>query len=397
MTPDENITVCSRLSPPGVGGVAVIQIVGPRARELASQFLRRRHSLAAPELPGDELRLVRWFDGDEHLDDVIAVAVGCDAPQPGLCLTTHGGVRVVERILMCLQRAGARIVQDLPLEQIWSGLSPLEAALLTHLPLAQTRRAALWLTEQVQPLRDAVEACVRDLQRGQAPRAREQLLRLAATYQSARILLEGATVAIVGPPNAGKSTLANRLFDKPWSIESDQPGTTRDWVEQRIAINGVPILLVDTAGLRRCDDPLETAGIRQSADLIRNAHVQVAVLDAGREDSAIDREWLSDLLQAEKLVVVLNKSDLGVQVIVRRRAEQLGADRPLMISALKGTGLRELRQSILGRLRLDDPKWPSPCVWDPRHRDVLLAATEEALQDPSAAVRLLSLTFGGSG
>lgn len=390
---DEPELVAAVTSPRGVGGVAVIQVAGPGALAVTRGFLKTPSQTRTLDLPADQLKLARWMDGEEHVDDVIVVTDDPQGDAQTVCITTHGSVRVVERILMSLQSAGVRVLSTLPTETTWAHLSPIEAAVMTHLPRTQTQRVALWLIRQITALPPVIEKVMKLLLRGEISPAVDRLEMLMKSYDRAQVLLDGARVVIVGPPNVGKSTLANRLFEKPWSIESEEPGTTRDWVDHPIAIDGIPIVLADTAGLRDDADPIEEQAIRLAHPVIRSADVQILVLDATGPATQVRKEWLTGLLDRGKLVVVLNKSDLVGPDQPRLDVSKISGAAPAVVSALHGHGLENLRRVILGALFPQGTLMPVPCIWGADHRRKLSHVIGLAPSQPTQAAKLLSRTF----
>ncbi|MCH8912676.1 MAG: GTP-binding protein [Planctomycetes bacterium] len=390
---DEPELVAAVTSPRGVGGVAVIQVAGPGALAVTRGFLKTPSQTRTLDLPADQLKLARWMDGEEHVDDVIVVTDDPQADAQTVCITTHGSVRVVERILMSLQSAGARVVPTLPTETAWADLSSIEAAVMTHLPRAQTKRIALWLTRQITELPPVIEEAMKLLLQGEISSAVNRLEVLMESYDRAQVLLDGAHVVIVGPPNVGKSTLANRLFEKPWSIESEEAGTTRDWVHHPIAIDGIPIVLADTAGLRDDADPIEEQAIRLAYPVIRSADAQILVLDAAGPETQVRNEWLTGLLDRRKLVVVLNKSDLVAPGHPTLDVSKISEAPPAVVSALHGHGLENLRRVILDALFPQGAPLPGPCIWDADHRRKLSDFIGLAPNQPTQASKLLSRTF----
>lgn len=392
--PQEDQPIAAVVSPHGVGGLAAVQLVGDGAIERACRFLHSRGGRRLEALPDDVLKLASWMDGDEHIDDVVVAASRRGAAE-SLLITTHGSVRVVERILICLQRAGVRVDRRLETSQIWDALSPTESSVMSHLPRARTQRVAVWLTDQIVNLPATVERIIRSLEGGQESDAMASMQVLERSFSSAQVLLNGAAVVIVGPPNVGKSTLANRLFDRPWSQESDQPGTTRDWVRQPLAINGIPIQLTDTAGLRQTDDPMEAQAIRQTHPLIRSADLQILVLDGSRADSRIQQQWMDELLDPARLLVILNKLDLGTRDSVLLDVSKTARRAPLLVSALGGEGLDELRSAISGFLMPPNGDPPLSCIWDDSQLACIQQALALAQADASQAAELLRHTFWG--
>lgn len=175
----------------------------------------------------------------------------------------------------------------------------------------------------------------------------EPLRKLAATFAYGKIVHQGMTLAIVGRPNVGKSSLFNRLVERDRAIVTSTPGTTRDLVNETISISGIPIQLVDTAGIRQALDEAEAIGIRKTMEALADADLVLVVLDASRELTAEDHELLRQT-QGRGAIVVRNKCDLGSsveswgsEILV---AGQFGS---IPVSALTGEGIQKLREEIV--------------------------------------------------
>jgi tRNA modification GTPase len=171
---------------------------------------------------------------------------------------------------------------------------------------------------------------------------RSPLEQLASSFSYGNLVHEGLTLAIVGRPNVGKSSLFNRLVERERAIVTAQPGTTRDLVSETVALGGIPVRLVDTAGIRRALDEAESIGIRKSMETLADADLVLVVLDASQPLSNEDRELLSQV-EGRAAIVVVNKCDL-------RSSQFPGLSSPLSqveTSALTGAGIPELRAAIL--------------------------------------------------
>ncbi len=171
---------------------------------------------------------------------------------------------------------------------------------------------------------------------------RGPLARLAASFAYGKLVHEGLTLAIVGRPNVGKSSLFNRLVERERAIVTAQPGTTRDLVSETVAIGGIPVQLVDTAGIRRALDEAESIGIRKSMEALAEADLVLVVLDATQPVSNEDRELLGQV-EGRAAIVVENKADLGSSQFPVL-SSQLAR---VKTSALTGDGIPELRAAIL--------------------------------------------------
>lgn len=177
---------------------------------------------------------------------------------------------------------------------------------------------------------------------------RAPLEQLNATFAYGKIVHEGLTLAIVGRPNVGKSSLFNRLVERERAIVTATPGTTRDLVSETVAIGGIPVKLVDTAGIRDALDEAESIGIRKSMEALADADLVLVVVDASQKQTPEDAELLR---QAENrpVIVVGNKCDLSVQEIPTspKPREKWGTRSYILTSAVTGEGIAELRDAIL--------------------------------------------------
>jgi tRNA modification GTPase len=172
---------------------------------------------------------------------------------------------------------------------------------------------------------------------------RQPLEQLAASFAYGKIVHQGLTLAIVGRPNVGKSSLFNRLVERERAIVTATPGTTRDLVSETVAVGGIPILLVDTAGIRQALDEAESIGIRKSMEALADADLVLVVLDASQPATAEDNELLRHAA-GRPTIVVGNKCDLGISGQLSVVSGQRSA---VHASALTGEGIAELRGEIL--------------------------------------------------
>jgi tRNA modification GTPase len=182
---------------------------------------------------------------------------------------------------------------------------------------------------------------------------RTPLEQLSASFAYGKIVHDGLTLAIVGRPNVGKSSLFNRLIERERAIVTARPGTTRDLVTETVAIGGIPVKLVDTAGIRPAEDEAESIGIRKSREALADADLVLVVLDASQVESEEDGELISQASQ-RPVMVVANKADLLPEGRASMAAVQPAPSRGqqntlarLRTSAITGEGIAELRAEIL--------------------------------------------------
>lgn len=302
------------LTPPGVGAIATLRLAGPGVGAFAARHLSRKPRAGACV----HADLVY----DEVIDDVVAVLVD----ERTLDLSLHGGVWVVQRAIELANRAGFATVnwRDISLD----GADEFEERMLRLLPQALTREALSILLAQPGAWRELM--------------ARKDLAAIerARADRSLEYLLHPPTVAIIGVPNAGKSTLANQLFARERSITADLPGTTRDWVGEHANLDGLVVTLVDTPGLRETDDPIERQAIEKSRGVVERADLTVVVLDVTQPFSP------QACLTGE--VMVLNKVD---------RAPAWDASLvpdAIHVCATRGEGLETLKRRIRSAFGCED-------------------------------------------
>lgn len=330
-----NETHVMLLTGPGAGAIAVVRIAGPGV----SAFLRDHFGrpTEAGRCVHGELR-----DGPTVLDDVVVARLAEDAADINL----HGGTWIVRAVMDLAARDGFAVASSTPEEPVpldaVDGDDLLEREMLAALPLARTERATRELLKQPALWRDQVA-------RG------TQADRIIAEDDSLWRMLHPPTVAIAGAANAGKSTLANRLFGQERSITADVPGTTRDWVGDLAEIDGLAVHLIDTPGLRTTADPIEAAAIALAEERIAEADLVVLLLDAARPD---DREQKELLARFPAALTVMNKMDMGPN----------WHQAALPLTAADGRGLDALRAAITRRFGIGPSEPDHPRWWTERQR-----------------------------
>ncbi|HEY2585463.1 MAG TPA: GTPase [Tepidisphaeraceae bacterium] len=342
-----NPNLAMLLTPPGSAAIAVIRITGPAVPE----FLRAHFTKPA--------RIGRCVHGDLHeagrvVDDAVVVLID----ETTADLNLHGGPWVVRSSLDLAARDGF-VVHDsakppLPHEAT-AGQTLLEQEVLSHLPLARTELGVRLLLAQP----DAWAA----LQSAGVP-SRDAIERILAD-RTLDHLLHPPRVAIVGPANVGKSTLANQLFARERSITADVPGTTRDWVGEIANVDGLPVMLLDTPGLRETEDRIEQSAIERSRHEIGRADLIVLVVDASRP---IEGEQASLLDGYPNAIRVVNKVD-------RSAGWDITQIHGIPTVSTTGEGVDALRRTIVRSLCGEEPiAITRPRCWTDRQYAILRSA-----------------------
>ena len=332
-------TIVAIATPPGRGGIGVARLAGAKAREIALPMLQLKRDLepgrvvfaeliepatkahvgaAAIGCPADQGSANAW----QRIDEVVVTYFAKPhsyTTDDIIEISAHGSPVVLRHIVELCVAAGARLAEpgEFTMRAFLNGridLTQAEAVrdLIDSQTLYQAKVAAQQLegalSRRLQPIKRALVELIAVLEAGidfaeddvsvmqdaaildRIAAVRAPLEQLSATFAYGKIVHEGLTLAIVGRPNVGKSSLFNRLVERERAIVTATPGTTRDLVSETVAIGGIPVKLVDTAGIRQALDEAESIGIRKSMEALADADLVLIVVDASQSETAEDAE-----------------------------------------------------------------------------------------------------------
>lgn len=381
-TPESNAapidTIVAVSTPPGRGGIGIVRLSGPQAADIAAQLVSLRHPLEHARA-----RLADVLDsadlGAGSIDEAVVTFFASPnsyTAEDLVEIAAHGSPVVLDLLLRDAMDRGARLAEPGEFTQraFLAGkidLTQAEAVrdLIDAQTLTQARQAAGQmggaLSHRVQPVKQALVELIALLEAGidfaeddvdVAPSAEiarriselePPLAALEASFARGRVVHDGLTMAIVGRPNAGKSSLFNVLVERDRAIVTATPGTTRDLITERISLDGIPLELVDTAGLRDTHEEIEQLGIARSREALADAAMVLVVLDSTQTLNA-DEQAILAAVENRPAVVAMNKSDLAASDIL----PQIQAALPtgvvaLPTSALTGEGIPALREKII--------------------------------------------------
>lgn len=413
---DSADTIAAISTPPGRGGIGIVRLSGPQAPSIAVQLVRLRHPLEHARA-----RLADVLDCDTtnqaRIDEALVTyfaAPNSYTAEDLVEIAAHGSPVVLSLLLDRALALGARLAAPGEFTQraFLSGrldLTQAEAVrdLIEAQTLTQARQAASQMggafSRRVQPVKLALVELIAVLEAGidfaeddvdvtppaEIARRIDALLppltTLEASYARGRIVHDGLTLAIVGRPNAGKSSLFNRLVERDRAIVTATPGTTRDLVTERISLDGIPLELVDTAGLREGLEEAEQLGIARSREALADAALVIVVLDETQPLNDEERALL-DAIQNRPALVVLNKCDLtsGSNTDADSINQLKDRNLPLLrTSALTGEGIQILRDAILALATGGAASEPG-MLTSLRHHQAITAAIQ-ALNDAATA------------
>ncbi len=354
----------------------MVRIAGSQAREIALPMLRLKHDLEAGRAIFAELiepATNQMGIAADRIDEVVVTYFAKPhsyTTDDIIEISAHGSPVVLRHIVEMCIASGARLAEpgEFTMRAFLNGridLTQAEAVrdLIDSQTLYQAKIAAQQLegalSKRLQPIKQELVELIAVLEAGidfaeddvsvlpdatileRIAAIQRPLQQLAATFSYGKIVHQGLTLAIIGRPNVGKSSLFNRLVERERAIVTATPGTTRDLVSETVAIGGIPIQLVDTAGIRKSLDEAESIGIRKSMEALADADLVLIVLDASQPSIKEDYELLRQAA-GRSHIVVENKCDLETG-----SRTNLNAERILYVSALTGHGIAELQAEIL--------------------------------------------------
>ena len=371
-----NETIVAISTPPGRGGIGIVRLSGPRSLDIALPLLKLRGDLEPARA-----RFAGIVDPETQskLDEVVVTYFARPNSYTGediVEIAAHGSPVILDLLVQQSLAAGARLAHpgEFTERAFLSGridLTQAEAVrdLIESQTLYQARVAAQQmggsLSRRIKPIKQSLIGLIAVLEAGidfaeddvdVAPDAlitaridgiTAPLAQLARSFEQGRIVHSGLALAIVGRPNVGKSSLFNRLVERERAIVTAMPGTTRDLVTEKVAIGGIPIELVDTAGLREAVDEAESIGIRKSREALADADLVLVVLDSSAALSGEDMDLIASVADRRALIVC-NKFDISDQLSMWQLADKA---RTIRTSALTGLGIDNLRSAILDLVR----------------------------------------------
>jgi tRNA modification GTPase len=373
-------TIVAIATPPGRGGIGIVRLAGPEAKNIVLPMLRLKHNLDPGHAAFGEL-----VEPDEHetsasrIDEVLVTYFAKPhsyTTDDIVEISAHGSPVVLRHVVELALARGARLAEpgEFTMRAFLNGridLTQAEAVrdLIESQTLYQAKIAAQQLegalSRRLQPIKQKLVELIATLEAGIdfaeddiSVLPADQILQriaavgapleaLAASFAYGKIVHEGLTLAIVGRPNVGKSSLFNCLVEREHAIVTATPGTTRDLVSETVAIGGIPVKLVDTAGIRRALDEAESIGIRKSMEALADADLVLVVFDSSQPLAEEDKELLGQV-EGRPAIAVANKADLS-----REQPLPNAELSTVRTSATTGEGIPELRNEILRHIRGD--------------------------------------------
>ena len=373
-------TIAAISTPPGEGGIGIVRLSGDEALEIAEKVYRQGNKRLSDQ-PSHTIHYGNLFNPktDEKIDEVMVTIM--KAPKTYtrediVEINTHGGVLVTNKVLQTVLAAGARLAEpgEFTKRAFLNGridLSQAEAVMdviraktdsamhnaisqldgnLSNL-ISDIRQEILNTLAQVEvnidyPEYDDVEEMTSKLMQEKAAEVKKQVEGILETAQQGKILRDGLATAIIGRPNVGKSSLLNAFARSEKAIVTDIAGTTRDVIEEFVNVKGVPLKLIDTAGIRETDNVVEAIGVTRSKKAIEEAELVLLVFDQSQKLTDEDFEMM-DLTENKERIIILNKMDLVQELSVGKLLEKVDPKSVISVSVATNTGINDVEQAIV--------------------------------------------------
>lgn len=398
-------------TPPGYGGIGIIRISGKDSFSIIEKIFEPKNK-EKTEIKGYTMKYGKIFNSEGKTIDEVLVTYFISPKSfttENMCeINSHGGPVVVKKILeLCIEN-GARMAEPgefTKLAFLNGRIDLAQAEAIIDMINAKTEKEQQAsinqlegnLSNKINEIREDIMQKMVDIEasidypeydieeitkkelRQMLEKVNIKLKEIENNFEKGKLIKDGIKMAIIGRPNAGKSSLLNAILNEDRAIVTEYEGTTRDVIEEFIVIEGIPIKVIDTAGIRnKTEDKIEQIGIEKAKEIAKNADLVIYIIDSSKKIEEEDKEILK-LLKDKKAIIVLNKQDLDSQ-ISKETKEIKEINKPIIkLSALKKEGIEQLYKEIsemfnLGEIKIDD----SVTVTNERHKETIKNAQKNA-------------------
>ena len=414
-------TISAVITALGEGAVGIVRISGPQALAVGEQLFKAASGKKLAAFNPNTMVYGHIYDADASLvDEVLAVYMRGPrsyTAEDVVEIQCHGGLQSLKKILALTYAAGARPAEAgeftkraflngrIDLTQAEAVMDIIRSRSEASLKLA-ARQQQGQLAKELRKLRSSLVDVVVNLEavidypeediedvtygrvQGSIASCNDAIDVLLAHAHTGKILREGLRTAIVGKPNVGKSSLLNALLKEDRAIVSQYAGTTRDVIEEQLLLDGVPLVLADTAGIRSTDDFVEKIGVEKSRQLLQEAELVICVVDGSTGLTAEDEAILA-AATGKPCVIIVNKSDLGLAVDLETLRERFGEDKVMTLSAKTLTGVEAFSAWLKNYVYGSEGTLGEGAYVQNARQERLLREARQALQDAGEAAEAM--------
>ena len=401
-------TIVSISTAPGIGGIGIIRMSGENTFKILDKIFKQKNPKNIDEIPGYTIKYGHIVDGEKNIDEVLVSFF--KAPKSytteDMCeINSHGGTVVMRRILDLCLKNGAELAEpgEFTKRAFLGGRIDLsQAESIIDIINAKSDREAKegikqlegFLSERINEIKNSlleimtnIEVSI-DYPEYDTPEvtnneiletintSKEKLEELKKSFDNGKIIKQGIKTVIIGKPNAGKSSLLNAILKEDRAIVTEIEGTTRDTIEEFVTINGIPLNLIDTAGIREAKDEVEMIGIEKSKKLAEDADLIIAIFDSSKDFTKEDLEIL-EIVKNKKTIIILNKIDLEQKITLENPKLEIFNKNIINMSTKNKIGLESLFEKITDMFNLDEINLDNDIViTNERHKNLISKAID---------------------
>ena len=400
-------TIASISTAPGIGGIGIIRMSGEKCFEILDKIFFAKNSCDIEDIKGYTMKYGQIRNKDKIVDEVLVsyFKTPHSYTTENMCeINSHGGIVIMREILgLCLEN-GAELAEpgEFTKRAFLNGRIDLsQAEAVIDIINAKSNREAKegikqlegYLTQELNKIKEKILEIMTnievsidypeyDIEEMLNTEIKEKLLpikvdlqKLLDSFDNGKIIKEGIKTAIIRRPNAGKSSLLNAILKEDRAIVTEIEGTTRDTIEEFVNINGLPLKLIDTAGIRNTENEVEKIGIEKSKRLAKEADLCIVIIDSSKKLDGEDREILK-MVEPKKTIIILNKIDL--KPIVDKDTDLISNFKNVVkISALKKEGIEDIYQKISQMFNFNEIDLDNEIViTNERHKNIIKKAIE---------------------